>query len=330
MSDRQQPFVGYGKYILQNFQFESGYNLENADVEFLARGTPRYDDDGNIINAVIYCHPSNGSCADLDELSKITDKSKPLDFDDYYFISITSLGFPNSCSPSVTGLTHKFPKYTIKDRVNFKRQFLKEKFNIEHVYGIIGRGVGGYEVYTWACDYPDEMDFIIVSGSSYKTNGYRYVVSKCIDSIIESNDDFYSEVYSDSLSRIMVSITRLVYSNHFSKKIFQNMTNDEIDVLMEEFVDDGLFVDIYDFKLRNDAVLEYDVEDKLKNIKAKSLVVNSSNDIYYSMEYDVLPLNDLIEKSQVIILEENDNYLTYEDYPDIEEILVEFLKDLKK
>ena len=329
MSDRQQAFVGYGKYTLQSFKFESGSILENVDVEFLTKGTPRYDDGGNIINAVIYCHPNYGSCEDLDALSRLADKGKPLDLENYYFISITSLGFPNSCSPSVTGLKHKFPKYTIKDRVNFKRQFLKEKFNIEQVHGVIGRGVGGYEVYTWACDFPDEMDFIIISGSSYKTNGYRYVVSNCIDSIIESNDDFYSDVYSDSLSRLMVSINILLYSNHFSRKIFQNMSNDEIDVLMEDFIDDRLFIDVYDFKLRNEAILEYNVEDKLKNIKAKSLILNSGSDIYYSPEYDVLPLKDLIENSQVVIIEEDDNYMTYEDYPDIEEILEEFLKDLK-
>lgn len=47
------------------------------------------------------------------------------------------------------------------------------------------------------------------------------------------------------------------------------MSNSEIDRLMDDFVDEGLFTDIYDFKFRNDCVLGYDVEDKLKDIKAK-------------------------------------------------------------
>lgn len=212
----------------------------------------------------------------------------------------------------------------MKDRVNFKRQFLKERFNIDNVYGIIGRGVGGYEAYTWACDYPDEMDFIICSGTAFKTNGYRYVVSKCMESIIDSSDDFYSDIYSDSLSRMMVSINKLLYSNYFSKQVFHNMTNDEIDVLMDDFVDDGLFVDIYDFKLRNDAVLEYDVEDKLNNIKAKALIVSSKNDMYYSPNFDVMPIEDLIENSKIILLEPSADYSTYEDYPMIEDELNNF------
>ena len=314
---------------MDSFEFESGSVLENVDVEYMAKGTPKFDDEGNMTNVILYCHRFNGSYSSLDDIFRLTAKGKPFDFEKYYFISITSLGFPNSCCPSTTDLKHNFPKYTIKDRVNFKRQFLKERFNIENLHGIISRGVGGYEAYTWACDYPDELDFIICSSTAFKTNGYRYVVSKCMESIIESSDDFYSDIYTDSLSRMMVSINKLLYSNYFSKQVFHNMTNDEIDVLMDDFVDDGLFVDIYDFKLRNDAVLEYDVEDKLKNIKAKALIISSKNDMYYSPKFDVMPIEELIENSKIILLEPSADYTAYEDYPLIEDELNNFLDNVK-
>ena len=294
-----EEVIGYDRFVLDRFEFESGSVLENVVVEYLAKGTPEYDEEGNITNAIIYCHRFNQTYHSINDLYRLTAKGKPLDFEKYYFISITSLGFPNSCSPSTTGLKHNFPKYTILDRVNFKRQFLKERFGIERVHGVIGRGLGGYEVYSWACEYPEEMDFIMVSRSSFKTNGYRYVISKCIESIIDSSDDFYSEVYSDSLSKMMVSINR----------IFQKMTNDEIDVLMDNFVDNGLFVDIYDLKCINDAVLEYDVEDKLKNINADALIVCADNDMYYTPEFDLLPLKHLIENSKVILYDSKEDYI---------------------
>ena len=47
-------------------------------------------------------------------------------------------------------------------------------------------GFGGYEAYTWACEYPDEMEFLIIGYSSFKTNGYCYIISKIIDAIILS------------------------------------------------------------------------------------------------------------------------------------------------
>lgn len=322
-------FIGYDKCSLDEFEFESGRVLNDVVVEYSAKGTPKFDDDGKITNVIVYCHTFNGNYSSLDDLYKLTAEGKPLDFNEYYFISITSLGFPDSCSPSTTNLKHNFPKYTMKDRVNFKRQFLKERFGIDQVFGIISRGVGGYEAYTWACEYPDEMDFIMVAGSSYKTNGYRYVVSKCMESIIESNDDFYSDLYSDSLSRIMVSINKLLYSNQFSKKIFQNMSNEEIDVLMDDYVDKGLFTDIYDFNLRNEAVLEYNLEDKLKNIKAEMLIVSSDDDMYYTPEFDVLPLENMIENATVVIFDSKEDRVDYDDCSIIEDDVIVFMDSLK-
>lgn len=324
-----EVFIDYDKFIIDEFEFESGDILNDVDVEYLAKGTPKYDDDGNMTNTIVYCHSFNENYSSLDNLYRIIGEGKIFDYDSYYFIFATSLGFPNSCSPSVTNLKHNFPKYTIKDRVNFKRQFLKERFNIERVHGIMGRGLGGYEVYTWACEYPDEMDFIMISGSSYKTNGYRYVISKCMDSILDLSDDFYSDVYTDSLSRMMVSINRLLYSNYFSKRMFQKMSNDEIDVLMDDFVDEGLFVDVYDFKFRNDAILEYNLEDKLKNIKTNVLIVGTDNDVYYTPEFDLLPLEDLIENSKVVLFKSSDNYQEYDEHPIIDDELKEFLSNIK-
>ncbi len=283
---------GYGTYMRDEFEFEYGRVLENVRVEYSLRGNPKYDEKGNITNAVVYCHNFNGNCFSVGNLFELNKRGAVFDKEDYFIISITSLGVPESCAPSTTGLKHNFPKYSIKDCVNFKRQFLKERLGIEKINGIGGRRLGGYEVYTWACEYPDEMDFIIVNSSSYRTNGYRYVISKCLDSIIESSDDFYNELYGESISRSMVSLNRLLYSNYISKKIFQEMSNDEIDVLMDDFVDERMFNDIYDFKFRNDAILDYNLEDKLANIMAKTLIFSSTDNIYYSPEFDTIPLKN--------------------------------------
>jgi homoserine O-acetyltransferase len=330
MFNDDESILGYGRHILGEFEFKNGRILKNVEVEYSVYGTPKFDDEGRIVNAIIYCHKFNGNYSSYLDEYQLTAEGEPFDYSDYCFISITSLGFPNSCSPSTTGLKHNFPSYTLKDRVNFKRQFLKEKFNMDRVHGLAGRGVGGYEIYTWACEYPDEMDFFIVGDSSYKTNGYRYVISKAIGSIIESTDDFYNEIYSETLSRIMVSIYRLLYSNHFSKQIFQEMSNDEIDVLMDDFVDEGLFTDIYDFKFRNDCITDYDVEDKLKNIKAKAFIISSPDHLYFSPVHDAVPLENLIENAKVLLYESQKDHSGYVDYTPLIDDFNEFLKDLKE
>ena len=316
-----ETLLGYGKYVFDTFEFANGEVLRDVDVEYFISGTPKYDDEGDISNAIVYCHSYSGSCYSVNDFYKMTSDNAPLDKNEYLIISITALGFPDSCSPSTTGLKYNFPQYSVFDCVNFKRQFLRECLNIKKVLGVTGRGIGGYEVYTWACQYPDEMEFIIIADSSFKTNGYRYAMSKAVGSLIESSDGFYSDTYDVSLSKTTASIYRLIYSNYFSRHILQKMSNDEIDVLMEDFVDEGLFTDIYDLKYRNDMILNYDLEEKLQNIKARVLIFSNRNDIYYSYEYDSSPLKELIEDSEIVLYEDDD-----EEYPMFVDVLKNFLK----
>ena len=293
-------------------------------------GTPKFDDEGYITNAIVYCHFFNGSYSSVYDLPPITSENGPFDLNDYFIISISALGYPESCSPSTTGLKYDFPSYTIKDKVNFKRQFLKENYKIKKLCGIFGIGLGGYDAFTWACEYPDEMDFLVVIDSSYKTNGYRYVISKTIDGIIESSDDYYKNIYSDAQTRNLVAVNKLIYSNFYSKGTFQNMTNDEIDVFMEEFVDEGLFFDIYDLKYRNDSIMYYDITDKLSNVKAKTIVFYPEEDLFHSPEFDALPLKDLIDDCEVTPFYAKEDISYKDDFVKINDDLIKFMNKLYK
>lgn len=321
--------LGYRKHVLDEFEFENGQVLHDVEVEYTTRGTPKYDEDGNITNAILYCHRFNGNCLTIGNLHQLMGPESILADYNFFYISVTSLGFPESCSPSTTGLKYDFPKYSIMDRVNFKRKFLADAFNMKRVLGILGVGTGGHEAYTWACEYPDEMEFLVIGSSSFKTNGYRYIFSKAIDNIIVSSDAYMDKVYSEHLSKIIFSVNALIYSQYFSKKAFQSFTRDEIDLFMEDFVEDGSSVDIYDLKYRNDAVLDFDVEDKLTNIKAKTLVVISSEDIYYSPEFDAYPLEGKIENLQIFIFDAME-FVYQDDYSMFTDLFREFFEEFKK
>lgn len=319
----------YEKYIIEEFKFDYGRVLNDVQVQYTTAGTPKYDDNGNIINAFIFCHRFMADCSAFYELNQLIGEDSILSDHDFFYVSITSLGFPESCSPSTTNLKYDFPQYSIKDCVNFKRKFLAEKFNITKVRGILGVGFGGYEAYTWACEYPDEMNFLIIGNSSFKTNGYRYIISKVIDALILSADDYYNDdVYSQNLSEIMVSINRLFYSQTYSKNVFQNLTLGEIDGFMDEFVDEGLFKDVHDIKFGNDAILNYNVEDKLTNIKAKTLIVSDLGNVYYLLEFDTYPLKDIIENLSIFIFDGKD-FTFSDDYSLFFDLFLEFLEEFK-
>ena len=315
---------------MDSFELESGRVLENVHVEYVTTGTPKYDDEGNITNLVVFCPTFNGSHSVIAGYKYLIDNDR-IDEDEYFFIRIVSLGNPNSCSPSSTGLKFNFPPYTFKDRVNFKRQFLKERFNVSNVFGLVGEGWGGFEIFTWASEYPDDMEFIIVFNPFYKISSYRYVFVKCIESIIDSSEDFYSKDYSASLSKLSVAIFQLMFANYIPKKIFKELSNDEIDVLMGDYVDEGLFMDMHDFKFQNDSILNFDIEDKLQNIKAKSLFLTTSNYLVSSVDKDLEPLEYLIEDSKILSFDSEIERYSYEKInPEIGLELLSFLEQFKK
>ena len=324
-----KSLLGYRKYVLDEFEFENGQFLRDVEVEYTTRGTPTYDENGNVTNAIIYCHRFNGNCLSIGDLSQLIGPESELSDYNFFHISITSLGYPESCSPSTTGLKSDFPKYTIKDRVDFKRKFLADAFNITKVLGILGVGIGGYEAYTWGCEYPDEMEFLMIGNSSFQTNNYRYILSKGIESAILSSDAYMDGKYTENISKILSSINLLIYSQYFSKKAFQNFSREEIDILMDSFIDEGMSIDIYDFKYRNDAVLSYDVEDKLSNIRAKTWVTTTKDDIYYSPEFDAYPLKDKIENLKITPFDAED-FVYKDDYSIFVDQFREFLKEFKK
>ena len=98
---------------------------------------------------------------------------------------------------------------------------------------------------------------------------------------------------------------------------------------MDTFVEESSNVDIYDFKYRNNAVLNYNLEDKLSNIKAKTLVAISSDDIYYSPEFDAYPLKDKIENLEIYVFDAGD-FVYNDDYLIFINLFLEFLEEFKK
>ena len=321
--------VHFGNHVMDSFEFESGRVLKNVNVEYGCSGIPQYDEEGNITNAIVFFQTLKGGHSILNNYSQLTEKCD-FDKDEYFFIKVSSLGAPDSCSPSSTGLNYNFPKYTFKDRINFTRQFLAEKFNIKRIFGIVGEGLGGFEVYTWACEYPDEMDFIIVLNSSFKTYGFRYVMVKAAEAIIDSSDEYYHDEYSIVKSKLLVAITRMMFAGYFSRSIFEELSVGELDSLMEDYVDEGLFMDIYDFKFRNDCILEFDVSDKLINIEAKALIMGMYDFIFFNPNTDVLPLKNLIKDSVIAVYSGKKYYDDDEDYTDIGYEIISFLNKFKE
>ena len=239
----EQHFLKNNQHFLKEFQFKNGFVIENAKVDYGVVGTPKYDDEGNIINAILFCHHFDGNYSTISNINH-TNEEIIIFKEEYFFISITSLGMPESCSPSTSGLNNNFPDYEIEDLVNFQRQFLNEKFpNIKKLKSIIGYSLGGFIALGWSIFFPDEMDSIVQLDSSFKSQGYKYVYANLANRIIDQSSEYLDDMYNESISKMLILISQIRYLMSFPRDYLNTISNEEIDLSIGNFAEDILFLD---------------------------------------------------------------------------------------
>lgn len=312
-----------------SFEFENGEVLNDVEVEYMTFGTPIYDEEGFIKNAIIYCHGSLGNYSSMKKIAPLADSGEVFDEDKYFFISLTALGSPNSCSPSTTGLNSKFPKYSIFDVANFQKQFLKEKFNISHVLGMIGVSMGGFVSLTSAIHFPDFADFVIVGVSSYKVAGHDFILSKFVDEIITSDPDYSKGELTYSLLRTLRLANLAEFNFGLSKKALREMSNEELSAELENFGNEMMEIDIYDLKYCNGSCMNYNVENDLDKIKSKVLIVACEQDPHFPPELDAIPMSEMINDSELIIMDSDLGHLCFNELDTISDDLENFMENFK-
>ena len=311
-------------FVMDSFRFTNGEVLENVNVEYMTFGTPKYEN-GRIVNAILYCHGSLGNFTSVKKIFPLLGEGDAFDERKYFFISISALGSPGSCSPSSTGLKNKFPPYSIEDVVNFQKKFLAEKFNIEHVLGIIGNSMGGFVALTSAVLYPDYADFIMPGVSSYKVAGHDYILSKFVNELITSDENYDKCIENDSLTRTLRLAALSEFNFGLSKEALRQMSKEELSEEFDEFGQESLLSDIYDVKYCNEACMNYDVEDDLDKITSKVLIISCRQDPHFPPELDAIPMSEMIDGSELIIMDSLLGHLCFNELADISDELSAFM-----
>ena len=310
---------------MDSFEFENGEKIEDAVVEYMTFGTPKYDGEGTINNAILYCAGSLGTFAGINKILPLTEKGDAFDGDEYFFISMSALGAPGSCSPSVTDLKNRFPKYSLVDVVNFQKQFLAEKFGISHVLGLIGNSMGGFVGLTQAIEYPEFQDFIICGVSSYKVAGHDYILSRFVDEIITSDPDYAKGEMTYSLIRTLRLASLAEFNFGLSKEALRAMSNGELACEFETFGNEMIETDIYDLKYCNESCMNYDVEEDLDKITSKVLIVACRQDPHFPPELDGIPMSEMINDSRLIVMDSELGHLCFNELETISDELKEFM-----
>ena len=215
--------------------------------------------------------------------------------------------------------------------VKFQMEFLKAKFNIKHVKGVIGNSMGGFESLTWGAKYPDYMDFLISLVSSYKVAGHNYALFKLMNNFIESDSDYNNGNYTKPLTNSLKLANESMYSFGLSREYYRSLSNNEIDIAMKEMGEETIEEnwDANDIVYRNNASTTYDIENIISDIKAKTLIVAINQDQYFPPELDAIPMSAMIKDSNLVIYDSLMGHVGTHEIIKIGDELEEFLHDFK-
>ncbi|GAB4222984.1 MAG: homoserine O-acetyltransferase [Gammaproteobacteria bacterium] len=153
---------------------------------------------------------------------------KPLDTNKYFIICINNLGscFGSSGPASINPATHQayradFPTVTIDDMVHAQYLVLNA-LGIKRLHAIMGNSMGAMLTLRWLIDYPDSVNYAVMTSSCYKpypANIANRVVQR---EIIQLDPDWQNGYYTTNPQRGLITARKL---GHFTYRNPQSLND---------------------------------------------------------------------------------------------------------
>jgi len=275
-----------GNYVARNFHFQNGEVLPELRMHYVTLGTPQRNAAGNVTNAVLLLHGTNGSGkAIVDNLGQLFGSEQPLDSAKYYLIIPDALGCGDSSKPS-DGLRAKFPHFGYNDMVDAQKLLVTEGLGIDHLRLIVGLSMGAMHTWIWGEKYPEMMDALMplvslpgpISGTNFL---WRHIITESI----RNDPDYDGGNYVKQPSRWIYALPVQYIMTESRVRTYEIAPTREKSIeLFDKIVNDARRLDANDYLYGFEASWDYDPEPNLGKIKARLLAVNFADDMANVLE----------------------------------------------
>jgi homoserine O-acetyltransferase len=309
-----------------------GGKLRNA---YIAVGTPQRNAAGEITNAVVINSYYSGDSTDMyaqwvegAALSgdvPIIGPGRPIDTDRFYVVMVDPLGTWGASKPS-DGLGIRFPQYSYQDMVQANYRMLHDHLKIAHAALISGVSMGGTQTYVWGVMHPGFMDALMPIGGTTQSDKGDPVGNwtfQLMTAAIESdpvwrktNGDYYKlpkdehPMQGVAFGWSILSLTGFDFGFRTTQDFgavqpdifYWNPPN--ADAAKSVIARAKLF-DAVDLVWRNRAGEQYNINDELGRIIARTLVMHITNDQWLNFKLaekavERIPGADLISESSPV------------------------------
>lgn len=325
----------YDIFELGDIQLQSRRYIRNAKLAYKTYGTLNAARN----NAIIY---PTFFVATHDDAAWLIGSGRALDPDKYFIIVPDMFGNGLSSSPSNTPSpagASRFPNVTIHDNVAQQHRLLTEKFGIDRLHLAIGWSLGGAQAFEWASAYPDMVERLFTFQSAARTSRHFHLFFDSVRASIELDADFRGGFYTQQPQHGLRVAARIYAAWGFSQAFFREHLDEK--ALGYASLDDFI-IDFWEgWFLKRDAnnILAHlwtgqnadisrndryqgDLDKALAAIKADTIVMPSSSDLYFPVE-DAAREVSLIPKGELRILQSHWGHVAGEGMNDADTAFIE-------
>jgi homoserine O-acetyltransferase/O-succinyltransferase len=270
------PAPKEGDWIAKDFKFHTGEVMPELKLHYTTIGEPSG-------RPVLVLHGSGGSAASMltpTFAGELFGLGQPLDASKYYIIIPDGIGHGKSSKPS-DGMKTAFPKYDYEDMVDAQYRLAKEGLGVKHLRLVIGNSMGGMHTWLWGEKYPRAMDALIPMASQPTEMASRnWMLRRIMLDTIRNDPDYNGGNYSSQPRMMKYAVTAYGIASIGGTLAYQSQapTAAKADKIVDERLAAPITADANDFVYQWESSHDYNAGEKLEQIEASLLLINSADD----------------------------------------------------
>jgi homoserine O-acetyltransferase len=270
------PAPKQGDWIARDFKFHTGEVMPELRLHYTTVGEPSGQ-------PVLVLHGTGGSGASMltpGFAGELFGAGQPLDAAKYYIIIPDGIGHGKSSKPS-DGMKTDFPKYDYDDMVEAQYRLVTEGLGVKHLRLVIGNSMGGMHTWLWGEKYPRAMDALIPMASQPTEMASRnWMLRRIMLDTIRNDPDYNGGNYSSQPRMMKYAVTAYGIASIGGTLAYQSQapTAAKADKIVDERLATPITVDANDFVYQWESSHDYNAGEKLEQIEASLLLINSADD----------------------------------------------------
>ncbi|MCP3385222.1 MULTISPECIES: alpha/beta fold hydrolase [unclassified Bradyrhizobium] len=270
------PAPKQGDWVAKDFKFHTGEVMPELKLHYTTVGEPTGQ-------PVLVLHGTGGSGASMLTpafAGEMFGAGQPLDASKYYIIIPDAIGHGKSSKPS-DGMKTSFPKYNYDDMVEAQHRLVTEGLGVKHLRLVIGNSMGGMQTWLWGETYPKDMDALVPMASQPTEMASRnWMMRRIMLDTIRNDPDYNGGNYTSQPRMMKYAITAYGIASIGGTLAYQQQapTAAKADKIVDDRLATPITADANDYVYQWDSSHDYNAGDKLEQIEASLLLINSADD----------------------------------------------------